>query len=59
MQAAIDRVMLAYGMLVDLTPEQEQSAREKVTAFLTTAQTEDETKLAVEGLRFLRSQLAA
>jgi hypothetical protein len=53
--AAIDRVMQTYGMLVNLTPEQEKSAREKVSIFLAKAKTEDETRLAVEGLRFLRT----
>jgi hypothetical protein len=55
MQTAIDRVMHTYGMLVNLTLEQEREAREKVTIFLATAKTDDETKLAVEGLRYLRS----
>jgi hypothetical protein len=34
MQAAIERVMTTYGMLVQLTPEQEQDARERVGRFL-------------------------
>jgi len=55
MQAAIDRVMHTYGMLVNLTAEQEQLAREKVATFLANAKTDDETKLAVEGLRYLRA----
>ena len=54
MQAAIDRVMQTYGMLVNLTLEQEQAAREKVTAFLAQSMTQDENTLAVEGIRFLR-----
>lgn len=55
MQAAIDRVMQTYGMLVNLTAEQEQVAREKVSSFLARAHTDDENKLAVEGLRYLRA----
>ena len=55
MQAAIDRVMHTYGMLVNLTLEQEREAREKVTIFLATAKTDDENKLAVDGLRYLRT----
>jgi hypothetical protein len=55
MQAALDRVMHTYGMLVNLTAEQEQLAREKVTSFLASAKTDDENKLAVEGLRYLRA----
>jgi uncharacterized protein YoaH (UPF0181 family) len=55
MQAAIDRVMHTYCMLVNLTVEQEQTAREKVSGFLAGAKTDDENKLAVEGLRYLRA----
>ncbi len=55
MQTAIDRVMHTYGMLVNLTLEQEREVREKVTFFLATAETDDENKLAVEGLRYLRA----
>jgi len=54
MQTAIDRVMHTYGMLVNLTAEQEQEARERVSSFLAKAETDDENKLAVEGLRYLR-----
>ena len=55
MQAAIDRVMSTYSMLVNLTVEQEQAARQKVSRFLASAKTDDENKLAVEGLRYLRT----
>ena len=55
MQTAIDRVMHTYGMLVNLTLEQEREVRERVTTFLATAKTNDENKLAVEGLRYLRT----
>ena len=55
MQAAIDRVMHTYGMLVNLTSEEEEAAREKVSNFLATAKTDDENRLAVEGLRYLRA----
>ena len=34
MQAAIDRIMQTYGMLVNMTATQEQFVREKVTNFL-------------------------
>jgi hypothetical protein len=56
MQAAIDRVMHTYGMLVDLTLEDERKAREKVSKFLAASTIEDENKLAVEGLKYLRSE---
>jgi hypothetical protein len=52
MQAAIDRVMYTYGLLVNPTAEQEQVAREKVSNFLAGTKTDDENKLAVEGLIF-------
>ncbi|MES2196312.1 MAG: hypothetical protein V4517_17980 [Pseudomonadota bacterium] len=55
MQAAIDRVMHTYGMLVNLTVEQERLARDKVASFLAGAKTDDENQLAVEGLRYLRT----
>jgi hypothetical protein len=48
-QAAIDRVMHTYGMIVDLTLEEEQAARQKASRFLADAKTDDEHKLAVEG----------
>jgi hypothetical protein len=54
MQAAIDRVMHTYGMLVNLTSDEEQAARKKVTAFLARSESRDENKLAVEGIKFLR-----
>jgi hypothetical protein len=55
MQAAIDRVMHTYGMLVNLTLEQEQEVREKVATFLAGAKTSDENQLAIEGLKYLRT----
>ena len=53
MLAAIDRVMQTYGMLVNLTGEEEQAAREKVAQHLSRLKA-DERELAIEGLRFLR-----
>jgi hypothetical protein len=55
MQSAIDRVIQTYGMLVNLTPEQEEAAREKVSAFLSRLEVDDENQLAVAGLRYLRA----
>ena len=52
MQAAIDRVMQTYGMMVNLTPGQEAEAREKVSNFLKN-KGGDEHDLAVEGLKYL------
>jgi hypothetical protein len=34
MQTPIDRVMQAYGMMVNLTPEQERAARERLESHL-------------------------
>jgi hypothetical protein len=55
MQAAIDRVMKTYSMIVNLTAEQERAAREQVTSHLAEQPEGDENALAVEGLRYLRS----
>jgi hypothetical protein len=52
MQAAIDRVMQTYGMMVNLTSVQEAEAREKVSNFLKD-KGGDEHDLAVEGLKYL------
>lgn len=56
MQAVIDRVMQTYGMLVNLTADQERAARLDVSKFLSEAETDDENKLAVQGLKYLRSR---
>jgi hypothetical protein len=55
MQAAIDRVMQTYGMLVNLTAEEERRVRDEVSKVMARANTDDENKLAVEGLKYLRS----
>ena len=52
MQAAIDRVMQTYGMIVNLTPEQEAEARQKVSNLLK-EKVGAEHDLAVEGLKYL------
>jgi hypothetical protein len=56
MQAAIDRVMHTYGMIVNLTLDDERNARERVSKFLAGCATEDENKLTIEGLKFLRRE---
>jgi hypothetical protein len=53
--AAIDRVMRTYGMIVNLTADQERAVREKVTSHLADKSATDDNSLAVEGLRYLRS----
>jgi hypothetical protein len=55
MQAAVDRVIKTYSMLANLTAVEEQVAREKVSSFLASIKTDDENKLAIEGLRYLRT----
>ena len=52
MEAAVERVMQTYGMLVNLTSAQELEARERVSSYLKD-KGDDEHKLAVEGLRHL------
>jgi len=55
MQAAVDRVMKAYGMIVSLTPDEETAAREAVTSYLADKSNADDRVLAIEGLRYLRA----
>ena len=53
MQAAIDRVMQAFTMMANLTPEEAQATRERLAEYLA-GMDADEKALAVEGLRYLR-----
>ena len=53
MQAAIDRVLQTYGLMVNLTAEEEQATRRRLEKHLAGMQA-DEKALAVEGLRHLR-----
>lgn len=55
MQAAVDRVMKTYGMIVNLSAEEEKATREKVISYLAEKPAADEKALAIEGLRYLRS----
>jgi hypothetical protein len=55
MQAAVDRVMKTYGMIVNLTMDEERVARQKVSSYLAEKPESDEKALAIEGLRYLRS----
>jgi hypothetical protein len=58
MENAVERIMRALALIVNLTPAQERSARDRVTSFLTTQSQTDEEALAVEGLRYLRQDHA-
>lgn len=53
MQPAIDQVMQAYTLIANLTPEEAQATRERLTAHLAGI-AGDEKALAIEGLRYLR-----
>ena len=53
MQEAIDRVMQAFTMIANLTAEEVQAIRARLTAHLAGMDV-DEKALAVEGLRYLR-----
>jgi hypothetical protein len=53
MQEAMDRVMQAYTMIANLTPEQAQATRERLATHLSGMDADDKA-LAVEGLRYLR-----
>ena len=54
MRAAIDRVMQAYGLMVDLSEADQLEARKRVDAHLAGIAGDDKA-LAVEGLRYLRN----
>jgi len=54
MEKAIDRVMQTYGMIVNLTPAEELVVREKVSRFLGQKSEDDEQKLTIAGLRYVR-----
>jgi hypothetical protein len=53
MRSVIDRVMQAYTMIANLTPEQAQATRERLATHLAGMDADDKA-LAVEGLRYLR-----
>ncbi|MGY2904627.1 hypothetical protein [Bradyrhizobium sp. URHC0002] len=53
MQKAIDRVMYAYTMIANLTAKEAEATRERLAAHLA-GMGENETTLAVEGMRYLR-----
>ena len=57
MQAAIDRVMQAFTLMANLTPEEAQATRERLTQYLAGMDT-DEKALAVEGLRHFMAREA-
>ena len=57
MEAAVERVMQTYGMLVSLTSAQEREARERVSSYLKD-KGDDEHRLAVEGLKHLLGHAA-
>jgi hypothetical protein len=54
MDAALDRIMYAYSLMVTLTPEEEEATRRRVVAYLAGREGPEEA-LAVDGLRFLRA----
>ena len=55
MQAAIDRIMQTYGMIVQMTPDQERVVRVKVSNFLGQKPEKDEHKLTIAGLQYVRA----
>jgi hypothetical protein len=57
MEAAIDRIMKTYGLLVNRTTDASEEARAKVTEYVTTLFQAGETdthRLTVCGLTYLR-----
>lgn len=55
MEAAVDRMIKACGMIVNLTADEERAAREKVANYLAKKPDSEQNSLAIEGLRYLRS----
>lgn len=53
-----DRVMHAYGMMVNLTSEREKDARDRLRKFLE-HRTGTDQELAVYGLQFLRGNCSS
>jgi hypothetical protein len=53
MRTTVERVMQAYGLMVNLTMEQEDDARERLEKFLQTREGNEE-ELTVKALQFLR-----
>jgi hypothetical protein len=55
MEEVIDKVMRTYGSMVSLSATEEQSARERLAAFLKDRKGTTQ-KLAVEGVKYLRDE---
>ena len=53
MQTAIEKVMYAYTLVANLTPEEVKATRDRLAAHLASIDA-DENVLAVEGMRYLR-----
>jgi hypothetical protein len=49
----IENIMQAYGMMVNLTPQEDAAARERLAVFLA-GRSDDASRLTIEGLKFLR-----
>ena len=53
MESVVERVVRTYGMMVNLSSEDERSTRERVIKFLA-GRSEEEKLLAVEAIKHLR-----
>ena len=56
MDAALDRIMSAYGMLRKLTPVEQRAVRNEVLHHLRKLGFADDGRMVVEGLRYLRGR---
>jgi hypothetical protein len=54
MEKAIDRVMHTYCMIVNMTSAEELVVRGKVSRFLGEKSEDDEQKLTIAGLQYVR-----
>ena len=53
MEMVVERVVRTYGMMVTLSPQEEDTVRQRVLKFVE-GKTDDENTIAVEAIKFLR-----
>jgi hypothetical protein len=56
MHAAVERILSTYGMMRNLSEKDIEGLRAEVITFLSKHDDLDETRMAVEGIRYLRER---
>jgi hypothetical protein len=56
MHAAVERILSTYGMMRNLSEKDIEGLRADVITFLSKHENLDETRMAVEGIRYLRER---